>query len=382
MKFILLRSKRWIIVVSVLSLMLTSGCWDEIEIEKRTVVAALAVDKSPLGYEVSIQVPNPRKTVGGGGEEGGGSGGGEGAVELFSGKGRTFQEALMQIENETNFPLFTGHTQIMLISEELAKEGTAELMDGLRRSQQIRRHLWPVVVQGKAKDALNVQVRLEEIPIDYLREMIETGITNQRFSSMVLGEYFEEVSNPTKQAPMLNVFRITDNRYLWRGIAVFKGDRLLGTLKAPLVNTLMHVREQKAGWPVLINCPKQKGEIVFLPKVTSRQIHVSDDKPQIDVKVKVEGEITVKECTSYKLDNPQNYQTLSYLIQHEYDKSATKLIQKAQKEYNTDIFTFGKFVKAYYPKMYQKLNWEKNFSQIPIRIHYDVDVRRVGLESK
>ena len=363
-------------------MVLTSGCWDEIEIEKRAVVAALAVDKSPLGYEVSIQVPNPRKAVGGGGEEGGG-GGGEGAVELFSGEGRTFQEALLQIENEINFPLFTGHTQVLLISEELAKEGTTELMDGLRRSQQIRRHLWPVVVKGKAKDSLNVQVRLAEIPINYLREMIETGIKNQRISSMVLGEYFEEISNPSKQAPILNVFRVTDNRYLWKGIGIFKSDRLVGTLHPPLINTLMHVREQKAGWPVLINCPEQqKGQIVFLPRTVSRKIHVSDNKPEIDVKVKVEGEITVKECTSYKLDQPQSYQSLSQLIQHEYNRYAKKLIYKAQREYHTDIFAFGKFVKAYYPKLYHRLNWEKDFTQIPIRIHYDVDVRRSGLESK
>jgi spore germination protein KC len=175
MKFNLLQRKRWVIILSVFFLMLTSGCWDAIEIEKRAVVVALAVDQSPLGHKVSIQVPNPRKTVGGG-EEGGGGGGGAGAVELFSEEGRTLQEAFMQIENETNYPLFTGHTQILLIGEELAKNGTRDLMEGLRRNQQIRRHLWPVIIQGEAKDALDVQVRLEEIPIDYLRETIETGM--------------------------------------------------------------------------------------------------------------------------------------------------------------------------------------------------------------
>lgn len=384
MKFNLLQRKRWVIILSVFSLLLTSGCWDAIEIEKRAVVVALAVDQSPLGHKVSIQIPNPRKTVGGGGgEDDGGGGGGAGAVELFSEEGRTLQEVFMQIENETNFPLFTGHTQILLIGEELAKNGTRDLIEGLRRNQQIRRHLWPVIIQGEAKNALDVQVRLEEIPIDYLRESIETGIKNGRFPSMVLGEFFEELSNPAKRAPILNVFRVSDNRYVWNGIGIFKDDRLLGVLKPPLVNALLNVREHKPGWPVMIDCPQQqKGQIVFYPKSSSSKIHISDKEPAIDVNVSVEGEITVKECTSYKLDQPQKYQLLSNMVQHEYDKSAKKLIDLAQKEYNTDIFAFGKFVNAYYPKLYHRLNWEKDFSKIPIRIHYDVDLRRAGLESK
>ena len=267
MKFNLLQRKRWVIILSVFSLLLTSGCWDAIEIEKRAVVVALAVDQSPLGHKVSIQIPNPRKTVGGGGgEDDGGGGGGAGAVELFSEEGRTLQEAFMQIENETNFPLFTGHTQILLIGEELAKNGTRDLIEGLRRNQQIRRHLWPVIIQGEAKNALDVQVRLEEIPIDYLRESIETGIKNGRFPSMVLGEFFEELSNPAKRAPILNVFRVSDNRYVWNGIGIFKDDRLLGVLKPPLVNALLNVREHKPGWPVRSIAPNnRKGKLCFTP---------------------------------------------------------------------------------------------------------------------
>ncbi|MBA4602394.1 Ger(x)C family spore germination protein [Thermoactinomyces mirandus] len=384
MKLILHRSKKWLAMVAILTLssFLLYGCWDSRELEKRATVAAMAVDKSPQGYELSVQVPSPRKTTGGGGGGGGDGGGvgGDGAVEIFSGEGRSFHEAMQQIESKVNFPLFIGHMQLLLISDEVAREGIFPLLDGLRRSLEIRRHLWPVVILGKAKDALKVQVPLEEIPIEYLRTLIGSGIDNGRFAWLGMGEVSENLSDPVRQSPILNAFSVTEKRFIWEGIAILRHDRLIGLVQHPLVTPLLQIRKQMVGWPMAISCPKKKGRIIFVPRNIVRTIDISE-KPQIDVTVKVEGEIAVKECYSFQMDHPRKYELINHLLEKEYEKAAKMLVDKAQKDFRTDIFTFGKHIHAYYPRLFRQIDWMHNHNQIPVRVRYEVEVRRVGLES-
>ena len=76
------------ILFCLLSVSLLGGCWDAREIEERTSVIALAFDKHPTGYEISVQVPIPLKIVGSGG--GGGGESGQNAVRSLQGTGKTF----------------------------------------------------------------------------------------------------------------------------------------------------------------------------------------------------------------------------------------------------------------------------------------------------
>ena len=49
------------ILFCLLSVSLLGGCWDAREIEERSSVIAIAFDKHPKGYEISVQVPIPSK---------------------------------------------------------------------------------------------------------------------------------------------------------------------------------------------------------------------------------------------------------------------------------------------------------------------------------
>ncbi len=382
MKLLLRRSKKWIATVTVLSLfsLLLYGCWDNRELDRRATVTVLAVDKSSSGYEISVQIPSPSKTAGGGGGGSDGGGGGDEAVEIFSGEGRSLQEAFEQVESKVNFPLFIGHMQLLLVSDEVAREGIFPVVDGLRRSLEIRRHLWPVVILGKAGDALKVKVPLADIPIEYLRTLMSTGIKSGRFAWQGLGEVSENLSDPVRQSPVLNAFTVTEKRFIWEGIAVFKHDRMIGLVRRSFVSPLLQIRRQMIGWPVTVSCPKNQGRIVFVPRNVERIIDVSE-KPQIDVTVKVEGEVSLKECASFQMNEQGQYQKVNQLIKKEYEQSAKALLVQAQKEYKTDIFTFGKHINAYYPKLFKRIDWVQNSPRVPVNIQYEVEVRRIGLES-
>jgi spore germination protein KC len=58
------------------------------------------------------------------------------------------------------------------------------------------------------------------------------------------------------------------------------------------------------------------------------------------------------------------------------------IIEKAKKEYKSDIFGFGQSVYKKYPKEWNthyKKNWENEFAQTKVTIHSKALVRRIGL---
>nr|WP_255518245.1 Ger(x)C family spore germination protein [Thermoactinomyces sp. CICC 10521] len=369
----LLRAKGFIVL---LSLFLLTGCWDSIEIEKRAVIVSLAIDKGKKGYEVTAQVPSPGQIVGGGG--GGGGKGGPGAVQSFTAEGETLRDALSELQSKVNNPIFLGHLQTLLLSKDVAKEGISRHLDALRRSPEIRRHMWPIVIDGKAKEAMKTQVGLEPIPTDYLRDQIDTGVKIGKLPTIELGQVMIELSNPQKRNPLINMFKAQKEQFDWEGMAVFRGDRMVGVLDERLLTPIMHIRRQRSGADLSVPCGKAEGTFFFHPENARRKVTVKNGK--VDIQVKIEGEINEKTCP-IQITEKSTYQQLSQLVAREYEKIAKKLVERSQKEFRVDVMGIGNYVHAFYPKFYEKMQWRSRYANIPIQIHYKVTLRRIGLES-
>ncbi|MFC7442386.1 Ger(x)C family spore germination protein [Laceyella putida] len=368
-------------VLSIFCLTLLTGCWDDQEIEMRSIVVSMAIDKKDGGYEVSVQVPNPGQIAsggGGGGGEGGG-GGGPGAVEVYSGEGTTLEEAIGELDRKSIYPLFFGHMETLLFSEGVAREGVRPFMDWIRRSPEIRRHMYPIVIDGKAKDALLVQPKLEQIPTYYLRNFIESGITAKKVSDMTLGKVFVDLSHPGKQVPMFYYFKPGKDGFQYKGMAVFRSDKMVGTLNEVELNPVLHFREEIQGYPIVINCPGKKGKLVFEPKQIEKALNVTN-KPEASIDIRVKGVVLENEC-SFTMKDEKAFQNVNQLIAKTYERTAAEVLRKAQKGLKQDVFLIRNRVYAFYPEIWRKMNWEKEFPSMPIHIRYAVEVGRIGLKA-
>jgi len=233
-------------------ILILSGCWDRREIEERTSVVALAVDKHEQGIQVTIQVPIPIKIVGSGG--GGGGDGGQGAVQLFTSSGQDLTDAFKNVQKQLNNELDLGQMQLVVISEALARDGLEDITDALQRMHQVRRRLWPVVVEGKAEKALVVGPQLEQIPAFYLIDMLQNDVKQKRLFDFNLGTFLSELMDEAEN-PVLNLYRVTDKTIDWNGLALFRGDRMVGQLGEAESWTLVQIRDGRPGFRESFPCP-------------------------------------------------------------------------------------------------------------------------------
>ncbi|PTM59131.1 Ger(x)C family spore germination protein [Desmospora activa] len=368
---------KWVVLVVILSLL--PGCWDAREIENRSSVVATAIDTHPQGYEVTVQIPVPMKIAGSGGQ--GGSDGGQGAVDILSAHGSTLSDAFDKIRYQSNQDIFFGNNRLVLIGEKLAKRGIDPMLDFIRRSPEVRRRQWTVVVKGKAKDSLRVNTKLEQIPMEYILSMLEEGIKDGIFLREGLNDFLEDLTNPAKD-PALNYLAITNGQIKWLGLALFHGEKMKGLFDRKVTRAVIQVKYGDLGESTDASCVKVPGEIVFDPKKLKRNIttHEVDGKPKIRVEVEVEGKVVERDC-NMRLDEPKNLAILEKSIKREYEVRTRHAIKRAQK-LGTDVFNFGDIIRTHHPRLWKKIDWNKEFPRVDVDVVYHVVIRRIGMQAR
>jgi spore germination protein KC len=196
-----------------------------------------------------------------------------------------------------------------------------------------------------------------------------------------LGRLLVELSGKSRQAPLLNYIIAEKDKYHWAGIAVFKRDKMIGLLEnLDEISVLLQTRFGYKGRTIMAACGEDPAHMVsFMPASFGKEIKVTE-KPQIQVNINVKGKIYEKNC-SFNLRDERNLALLEKKIAATYKAAAERLIRRAQREWKWDIFHFGDYVRAYHPMIWNRGDWWQSFPKIPIKIDYQVEINRIGMQS-
>ena len=144
-----------ITILLLLIIVMTSGCWSNVELKDVAIVAGMATDlKGKSQFEVTMQTIIP----------------GEvkkdklGAVRVKSSTGFTVIEASRNLINKGGRKQSWHHINAYIMSEELAKFGVSYVIDFLSRNEEPRDRMNVFISKGKAKDILNIKSKIDPIP--------------------------------------------------------------------------------------------------------------------------------------------------------------------------------------------------------------------------
>lgn len=378
------RSRRFslqLLPVILMAAVLSSGCWDRREIEERTSVVAIAIDKpvdQPDMILLTIQIPIPIRIAG----SGTGSGGGDGknSVEVMSALGRTVVDAFENLQKRLNQQLFYGHTRVIAIGEEVAKTGLAPILDPFRRDPQIRRLLWPIVVKGEGRDLLTANPTLEQIPTVFIMTMMENGTRSGRIPEVNLGTFFVDLSSVSRE-PYLNYVEVNGDDIKWSGVALFRGDRMVGKLSERETWRTMRIREKRDGGNIVFPYQGNPKQLVTINTefVNSKQkITFNGDQVNVRIYVSIESNLLEKTFAT-DLFNPQTIKQLEKDAVDYLEKHTADLVHKLQHQLKTDALGIGGQIKAHHNTQWKKMDWDKQYPEADIRVFYDVKLRNSGM---
>lgn len=386
---------------------LLTGCWDSKEIEKRANVLAIGIDKAtyedrkmedeishlktkfPIPDEemirVTAQIAVPGRIPLGPQQPGGTIK----PVLVVKVVGHTFEDAMLNLQQEVADEVFLGHLRIIVLNEEVAREGTSRFNDFLRRNPEIRRTASLVISKEAASKYMNVTPELERIPSLYLADMVDNLTSIGKFPPNFIGLFWTIYSSKGQQ-PYLPYLELKGKSTIQlHGLAYFHGDKMVGKTSPLEIGVFMAIRGiSKGGYGAFVEVPGRDESVLVraVSRKTRTKVSLKNGKPHVSIKIHYESEIDEKESAKIQLSNSDLLKKIEKESSKNTKKSIEKLIAKTQKS-KADIFGFGEHFRAKLPQYWNKNvktkdKWNEIYQSITYDIKVDSHIHRVGMKSK
>jgi spore germination protein KC len=395
--------RKWIFPFIILtSIVLLSGCWSNKELTDLAFIAALGIDKNEEGrYVGTFQIVNPGSVAGG---MQGGGGGERLPVTVYSATGNNIVEVSRRASNKVSRRLYYAHTNLLVISDELAKEqGITTIFDALDRDPEFRNTATVVIAHDtKAADIVKTITPIDKIPANKVIKTLK--FTEQRWGEHInvnIHEVIKSLVSPGKE-PIITGFRLVgDSKQANKneniqettpkatleasGLAVFKDGKLIDWLQGENARGTVWGLNKIQATEVNINWKGKKESIGYqvIRQKTKVTANMLKGKPKILINIRVEGDVG-EVTVPVNLTDPLVLMKIEKELEKEIKKEIQNAVKRAQKN-KSDIFGFGETIHISDPKAWKNLkhNWnDVYFPKLEVDVKVNAFIRRTGLRNK
>lgn len=378
------------LLLIIIALLFNTGCWDRRELNSLGIAVGVAIDKAEDQLQLSIQVVDP-------GEATAKKARGASPVTLFQSTGSTIFEAMRKMTKESPRKIYMSHIRILIISEELAREGIANVLDFISRDHELRNDFYIIVARkSRAYNLLTVMTALEKISAINIYDSLEASEKVWAPTrKIMLDELIGNLISPGEQAVLTgaqvvgpadgstngNVERIDPlEQVQFSNLAVFDDDRLVGWLNEAESKAYNYITNRVKSTVGEIQCD-DGGKLAFEVVRTHSIVKgsVNNGRPAIDIKVRMEINVAEVAC-HIDLTNPQTFEQIRQKSGAQVKTLIDEAINSVQHEYKVDIFGFGQVIRRAAPKLWKQIKneWDTYFVDLPVNVTVDSRVRRTG----
>ncbi len=365
----------------VLPLLLT-GCWNNRDLNEINIVAGMGVERTEGGkILLTVQVVEPAAIQSTSSGKGKGGSSQPKPVFVESCEGETVFEAVRGMLSVIDKKLFLSTAQILIIGENLSRDGIGEILDFFQRDHEIDYSMEVLVANGATpREILEVETDMDAIPAVYIKGTVENTISRGTVKKTMLIDLIKDMGSRGRQLAIGQISKTGENEIRTEGTAVFKNGKLVGWLGPYETRGYLFATNKVKS--AIVNVPADKGKIAMEIMRSKGKINVTfkNGKPAaLTVKVKVYANVGGYEGRG-KLD-PDHLIKLEQSLAEEVKKEILMALEKSQKQYSSDIFGFGTNVHKYHPMYWKNAekNWDVIFSMLPADVRVDARIMRTGI---
>lgn len=369
-----------------------TGCYNYRELNQLAITSAIGIDKKGDEYEVSIQVMNTQKQ----GSDSNSSGD-QPKFITYKEKGKTLQQAFRNIVLEAPRRLYANHINLLIISEEVAKEGIYDVLDLFFRDSESRKQFSVIVSRNsKSNDVLEILTPLETLNAKNITDSliadnqflgVSEVITFEQLMASYLNEKTDiilpsiEIVGDVKEGESSeNIQRSSPTtKVILSGYGVFKDDKLEGYLSNQESINLSFVRNKIENTIVNYKCDSHN--YMAIEVVNSKtEVSASDNKPEVKIKISGNANINEMNC-KLDLTNNKTISDISKKINKQIERQIMSTIQKINSDYNADVYGFEDLFYKKNPKYYKQLKskYQDDFlSHIEVKVEAHINLFSKG----
>lgn len=387
--------KTWmqgLMVLAIISIsVFTAGCWDRKEIENRGYVLGIAIDhaqpsegkaidQTPQAagerkYRVTVEMPKFRKS--------------ESSKEvsigqshfLWSGEGESLFAIMRMLGNKVYFAPFFEDTQVIVISESVAREGLTNVLDFFTRDAEMRWRMNLFIAPHRAEDILGAKLKVEETNSIFLAKLLRNEAKSPYFAGKaVIGKAAKAIRRNRSIAVPLVILGDQEVR-LERAALIDSRHKMVGELTELEVMGSKLLRRTLEQGSVVVPNPADPDKVAVFELYESKikvEPHVKGDKVWFELDAKFTGTLGENMFTKQDALDTAFISKIEKSVEKELTRETRAAFQK-QQQLKADASELGDLLDRYIPKYWKKVKdrWDEEvFPTAELFVTIDVQIRR------
>ena len=342
-------------------LFLLSGCYNYHELNDLAIVSGISICKIQDEFYVHVEVLNPVKQQDA-------SSSNESKFIVFTGKGKSLQEAFRSVTKESPRKLYGTHLEILVIDETIAKNYLQDVLDYFAREPELRGEFYVLV--SNEEDILNITTTLFDVSSTYILESLKANQEYLGYSTLVtfnelldsyLNPYqdlvlpFIEIKGNVKLGESINNLERTekDAFYSISKLAIFKDNHFIGYIgeEDTLIYNLLHNKVKT----FLYRIDYTTGQYATVEILNYRCSFLIDRSKKI-IHIKVKGDLSLSEdYTNFDIFKYKNILEIERDTNSKIENDIASSIESVFQKYEVDIYGFLDNYYKNYPKEFKFL---------------------------
>lgn len=377
------------IVASLLICVLFTGCWDKADMEDRSYVITLGIDKYEPKEKEKIEDETENKFnlslgIAGLSEMAENKKGGENdekkAVEIA---GQTISSAIKAADMYSSRRIYLGQLKTVVFGEEILKDKEVfkEALEALEKNQEVSTKAIILATEGKAVDYVNAILKENDSSglfiWDFYKNIAENVATTGHLDLENVLVDLRSTGNT-----VIPRIKVEDEKTKLGGGALISEYTLCGIFKDLEERGYLWIKGRAEG--AIVNVKKEEKTIPMWALKNSCKFEFKEEQGKIkttlliDVQGSVEGNTTGKDS----LLDEKNIDDLEVLFAQEIRKEVENTVRLAQSQYHADVMQFSKELRKRNYTLYKKQEGKTDnqiFESMIIEPIVNVHIRSVGV---
>ncbi|MDR7870539.1 MAG: Ger(x)C family spore germination protein [Tissierellaceae bacterium] len=353
-------------------IMFLSGCWDYREIEDVSIanVIAIDIDEQTKEYILNVVIVDVENQ---------GTGGSLKPIVIET-KGRTIVDAVRNVISITTKAPYWSHVSIIVLSQEVAREGIIPILDWVSRSPELNLRVRIFIsMENTAQEILQREKGFTEIRTFEYETIKKSFRYLSKLPDIKLNKLINEVEIKELN-PVLPVIGLVDlhgeSAVQYIGSAYFKNDKLSGFLDPIDTIKYLFVTNEVEGGVIVVPLDEGNVTLDIYRNNTDTNIDFIDDSIKITINIK--PTVNIAEIDSSTDFTSQNGRMILKEKADNYLKNEIESFIKAiQENPGIDIFRFGNKLMRNHPRIWNTIedNWDEIFKELIIEVNSDIKIK-------
>ncbi|WP_069648855.1 Ger(x)C family spore germination protein [Caloranaerobacter ferrireducens] len=359
-----------------------TSCWNYREINEVAIVGGMALDKNKENgrYIMTVEIMLPEA-----------SDGLNMKPEVYTMEGDTLFDAVRNFIAETGVKLYWSHLRVVILSQDVAKEGIVPVLDLFIRDAELRTDVWLLVSKDKTAKVILEEgtAKIHDTVSFHLHDMLKTEASISKYKGVQFWDFVKTLSEEGS-SPFLPTTELVNKKKekipKIYGTAVFKKEKMVGWLDGIETRSLLFIRNQIKGGVISIKNVTDFNTDVTLEIFKSKtklKPELRDGKLVMNIDVVTDVGIAEIDSTQ-DLISDKGREKVKKDAEMLIRKQIEKVIKKVQKEYKSDIFGFSNAICRTMPKVWKKIkkDWEEVFIELDIKVNTKINIKESALTLK